>query len=79
MSDLRDQLTGSTWRTIAVDLRRALAAAGRPAWAVEATVAELAPIFTAVERARGRVDDAVVFAALAVAADRARRHEARRR
>jgi hypothetical protein len=74
--DVREQLT---WRSIAADLRRALAAAGRPAWSVEATVAELGPVFAAVERARGRIDDAVVFAALSLAADRARRHEARRR
>jgi hypothetical protein len=85
MPDLRSELMRcvgepDTWPAIAADLRRALAAAGRPAWVVEATVANLAPVFAAVERARARIDDdAVVFAALSLAADRARRHEARRR
>jgi len=71
MPDLCEQLT---WRTIAADLRRALAAAGKPAWFIESTVADLSPIFAACERARNRVDDPVVFAALSLAADRARRH-----
>jgi hypothetical protein len=83
MPDLRSELMRcvgepDTWPAIAADLRRALAAAGRPAWVVEATVANLAPVFAAVERARTSVDDATVFALLSLAADRARRHEARR-
>jgi hypothetical protein len=63
----------SAWPAVERDLRRALAASGRPPSVVDRVVADLAPVFIAVERARGRIDDELTFALLAVAADRQRR------
>jgi hypothetical protein len=63
----------SSWPTVESDLRRALLAAGRPPPVVDRVLTDLQPVFTAVERARGRVEDELIFALLAVAADRARR------
>jgi hypothetical protein len=54
-------------------LRRALLASGRSPPVVDHVLADLAPVFAAVERARGCVDDELAFALLGVAADRARR------
>jgi hypothetical protein len=61
------------WPAVERDVRRALAAAGHGAAAVDRVVADLAPAYRAVERAHVKVDPALVWALVAVAADRARR------
>lgn len=67
------------WLTISRDLRRALVASGRPVLVVEDILADLAPVWIAVERTRITVDEELTWALLGVAADRARRraHEHR--
>ena len=63
----------TAWAAVEADLRRALLASGRVASVVDRVLADLAPVFLAVEHARGHVDSELVFALLGVAADRARR------
>jgi len=63
----------SSWSAVADDLGRAMAARGATAGAVDRVLADLAPVYLAVERARVTVEPELVFALLAVAADRARR------
>ncbi len=64
----------SDWPRIEADLRRALLRAGHSAAAVNEMLAALQPAFAAIERARGKVEDELVWALVGVAADRARRH-----
>ena len=61
------------WPTVAADLRRALLRAGRPAALVDQVLADLAPVWSSVERAQGRVEDELTWALLVVAADHPRR------
>jgi len=63
----------TTRPAVEADLRRALARAGKSDEVIAATLSELSRVFAAVERARGGVDDELVWALLAVQADRARR------
>ena len=66
----------SAWGAVEVDLRRALAASGRPAAVVDQILEDLRPVFLSVERARLLVEPELVFALLDVAVDRARRRAA---
>ena len=61
------------WPAVEADLRRCLLRAGRSEAAADAMLAALAPAFAAIERARGKVDDGLVWALVAMQADRARR------
>jgi hypothetical protein len=63
----------SSWVFVASDIRKALARRGHPDHHIEELLVNLRPIFEAVERARTHVEDEVVWALVAVAADRARR------
>jgi hypothetical protein len=69
----------SDWPHVETDLRRALLASGRSASVVDRTLAAIAPIFAALERARGKVEDELAWALVAMEADRTRRraHHAR--
>ena len=58
---------------ISSDLRRALLRAGRHQAAVDRTLAAIEPVFAALERARGKVEDELAWALVAMEADRARR------
>jgi hypothetical protein len=63
----------SQWPCIERDIARAMLARGVAAGAVDRVLADLAPVYRAVERARITVEPELVFALLSVAADRARR------
>lgn len=63
----------SAWPAVAADLRRTLLRAGRSERVVDAMLDELAHAFMAIERARGKVDDELVWALVAMQADRYRR------
>jgi len=66
-------MTAASWPAVEADLRQALAARGHQASVVDRVLADLRPVYVAVERARLRVEPELVFALLGVAVDRARR------
>ncbi|HWE72956.1 MAG TPA: hypothetical protein VG328_07340 [Stellaceae bacterium] len=63
----------TAWADIESDLRKALLRAGRCETVVDAMLNELNRAFVAIERVRGKVDDELVWALVAVQADRYRR------
>jgi hypothetical protein len=63
----------STWPVVAEDLRKALRRSGRSEATVDAMLSELERVHRAMERARGSVDDALLWALVAVQADHYRR------
>jgi hypothetical protein len=64
----------SSWPYVADDLRKAMLRPGRSPAVVDRILDDFRPVFAAVKRARGRVEDELASALLAVAADRARRN-----
>lgn len=64
---------GSAWPEVAVDPRRAIIRAGRSAAFSNRVLRDLEPVWTAVEKSRGKVEDDLCWALLCVAAERARR------
>jgi hypothetical protein len=62
-----------SWSQIEPDLRRSLAAAGKGATQIHATLAALEPVVRAVEAAGTQVDQELCWALLGVEADRQRR------
>lgn len=69
----RDLTSASAWAVIESDLRRAMLARGVVASAVDRVLADLAPVYRAVERGRVTVEPELVYSLLSVAADRQRR------
>jgi len=63
----------SAWPAIEHDLRRALRNAGRCEATIDRMLAELSRAFAALERVRGKVDDELLWALVALQADRYRR------
>jgi len=63
----------SAWPAVEADLRHALAVRGHRPLAIDRVLADLRPVYVAVERARVSVEPELVLALLSVAADRARR------
>ena len=61
-----------SWSAVESDLRRCLLRAGRSDAAADAMLAALAPAFATIERARGKADNDLVWALVAMQADQAR-------
>lgn len=69
----------SAWPAVAADLRRAMLQAGRSESQIAAFLEALRPVVVAVERAGTKVDNEIVWALLAVEADRQRRRARHKR
>ena len=77
--DAASPLPANTWPMIEADLRRAMLARAIGEAAIARVLADLAPVYRAVERAHLSVEPELVYSLLAVAADRARRRVQARR